>query len=315
MRQSEPVPPARRDEEVDPMIESDDGLSALIVSAEPERICTGHIFTEGPVWVPADDCLLFSDIPAHRIYRWRPGKSEAEVYRAESGYANGLTLDHDGNLLACEHRNRRVSRSPYGGEVDRVIDRFEGNRFNSPNDVVVGNDGAIWFTDPTYGMDKPEEGSLGDPQECDCQGVYRVAPDGSITCVVDDFTQPNGLAFSPDQSHLYINDSHENVVRRFAVGADGTLTGGGLFADMRGDPRPGCADGMKVDEEGRIWSTGPGGVWVLAPDGTLLGVLRIPEVTANCAFGGRGFSTLFVTATSSVYRVETTVRGVAPGSR
>jgi len=297
------------------MIHSDNGLSGLIVSPEPERICTGLIFTEGPVWVAADDCLLFTDIPAHRIYRWRPGSSEADVYRPESGYANGLTFDHDGNLLACEHRNRRVSRSPYDGEVASVIDRFQGNRFNSPNDVVVDDDGAIWFTDPTYGMDKPEEGSLGDPQECACQGVYRVATDGTIACVVDDFTQPNGLAFCPSYSHLYINDSHVNVIRKFSVQADGALTGGETFVDMRYDPRAGCADGMKVDEDGRVWSTGPGGVWVIAPDGTLLGLLRFAEVTANCAFGGPDFSTLFVTATSSVYRVETTVRGIAPGSR
>lgn len=297
------------------MIDSDNGLSGLITSAEPKRICTGHIFTEGPVWVAADDCLLFSDIPAHRIYRWRPGSSEAEVYRAESGYANGLTLDLDVALLACEHRNRRVSRSPYDGQVASVIDRFEGKRFNSPNDVVVGDDGAIWFTDPTYGMDKPEEGSLGEPQECACRGVYRVTTDGTVSCVVDDFTQPNGLAFCPSYSHFYISDSHVNVIRKFSVHHDGTLTGGKTFVDMQGDSRAGCADGMKVDEEGRIWSTGPGGVWIVSPDGTLLGVLRIPEVTANCCFGGLDFSTLFVTATTSVYRIETTVRGIGPGSR
>jgi gluconolactonase len=308
------------------MIDDDNGLSGLVSASEPERICTGFLFTEGPVWVPSDDCLLFTDIPAHRINRWRPRSTEAEVYRAESGFANGLTLDHEGNLLACEHRNRRVSRSPYapgaesppqpdaGGETT-VADRHDGKRFNSPNDVVVDDDGAIWFTDPTYGLDKPVEGSLGGPKEIPFQGVYRVSLDGTIACVADDFTQPNGLAFSATRSHLYVNDSHENVVRRFKVGADGGLTGGERIADMGNDPRPGCADGMKVDEDGRIWSTGPGGVWVLDPDGVLLGVLRLPEVTANCCFGGPEFSTLFVTATSSVYQIETLVRGVAPGSR
>lgn len=297
------------------MIDDDTGLSTLVASAEPERICSGFIFTEGPVWVAADECLLFTDIPAHRIYRWRPGSGEAEIYRAESGFANGLTLDRDGNLLACEHRNRLVSRSPYNGEVTSVVDRFEGKRFNSPNDVVVDDDGAIWFTDPTYGLDKPSEGSLGDPQEIPLQGVYRVTTDGTISCVARDFTQPNGLAFCPTQAHLYVGDSDENIVRTFTVEPDGTLGGGERFADMRNDPRPGCPDGMKVDEQGRLWSTGPGGVWVINPDGTLLGVLRIPEVTANCCFGGPAFSTLFVTATSSVYRVETAVRGIAPGSR
>lgn len=308
------------------MIDHDNGLSRLIGSAEPERICTGFIFTEGPVWVTDDDCLLFTDIPAHRIYRWRPGSTDAEVYRPESGYANGLTLDREGSLVACEHRNRRVSRSPYqtGGEAQTVpdaggattvVDRFEGKRFNSPNDVVVDDDGAIWFTDPTYGLDKPSEGSLGEPKEIDVQGVYRVDPGGAVTRVVDDFTQPNGLCLSPDRSLLYVNDSHEGYVRRFTVGADGSLGGGELFLDMRGDPRQGVPDGMKVDEEGRLWSTGPGGVWVAAPDGRPLGVLRIPEGTANCCFGGPDYATLFVTAHSSVYRVETTVRGIAPGSR
>ena len=307
------------------MIDDDKGLSRLLSTAKPERICTGFLFTEGPVWVASDECLLFTDIPAHRIYRWRPGSTEAEVYRAESGFANGLTLDHDNNLVACEHRNRRVSRSPYrtdgeppsdpdAGGAMTVADRFDGRRFNSPNDVVVGDDGSMWFTDPTYGLDKPVEGSLGGPREIPFQGVFRVSADGAVACVCQDFTQPNGLALSPDRSHLYVNDSNENIVRRFSIGEDGVLTDEQLFADMRNDPRPGCADGMKVDEEGRIWSTGPGGVWVIDAEGTLLGVLRLPEVTANCCFGGRDFSTLFITATSSVYRVETTVRGIAPGS-
>ena len=308
------------------MIDDDNGLSTLISSAEPQRICTGHIFTEGPVWIPADDCLLFTDIPAHRIHRWRPDERTAEVYRAESGYANGLTLDAAGDLIACEHRNRRVSRSPYvvdgepttspdAGGSATVADRFQGSRFNSPNDVVVGDDEVIWFTDPTYGLDKPTEGGLGEPKEMPCQGVYRVTAAGAITRVVDDFTQPNGLCFSPDRSILYVNDSHEGFVRRFTVEADGKLGGGELFVDMRNDRRQGVPDGMKVDEAGRLWSTGPGGVWVVAPNGALLGVLRIPEGTANCCFGGTDFSTLYVTAFTSVYRIETTVRGIAPGSR
>ena len=297
------------------MIDGDNGLSALLVSDEVERICTGFTFTEGPVWIPSDDALLFTDIPNHRIYRWRPGWWEAEVYREWSGFANGLTLDHDGNLIACEHQNRRVSISPYDGDVERTVGLFEGKRFNSPNDAVVDSRAAIWFTDPTYGLTKPDEGSLGDPQEIPWQGVYRATTDGQVTCVVQDFTQPNGLCFSPDESVLYIGDSHELIIRRFTVGPDGSLSGGELFVDMRNDDRQGVPDGMKCDESGRLWATGPGGVWVTDPDGALLGVLRYPEGTSNCCFGGPLLSTLFVTAFTSVYRVETNVRGIAPGSR
>jgi len=295
-------------------IVDDNGLSELIQSDEAERICTGFDFTEGPIWIPWDDCLLFTDIPLSRIHRWRPGWAEAEVYRDNSGNANGLTLDHDGNLLACEHFNRRVSRAPYNGEVTSTIDRFEGRRFNSPNDVVVDRGGAIWFTDPNYGLTTRRMGDYGAPQEIPAQGVYRAAPDGTITRVAATFTQPNGLTFSPDESLLYINDSHDGIIRRYSVQPNGTLTGGDLFVDMHDDPRPGGADGAKVDEAGRLWTTGAGGVWVIAPDGTRLGVLEIDEVPANLCFGGPDFTTLYLTARTSVYRVETTVRGIAPGS-
>ena len=293
----------------------DNGLSDLIQSQEAERICTGFDFTEGPVWVPWDDCLLFTDIPQSRIHRWRPGWTEAEIYRADSGYANGLTLDHDGNLLACEHFNRRVSRSPYNGEVSSTIDRFEGKRFNSPNDLAVDFAGAVWFTDPNYGLTMRRMGDFGAPQEIPVQGVYRAGPDGSVTCVASDFTQPNGLAFSPDQYLLYINDSHDRIIRRYDVHPDGTLFNGELFVDMRDDSRPGGPDGMKVDNDDRLWTTGAGGVWVIDPDGTRLGILQIDEGPANLCFGGSDFTTLYLTARTSVYRVETAVRGIAPESR
>jgi sugar lactone lactonase YvrE len=296
-------------------IADDNGLSDLIRSDEAERICTGFDFTEGPVWVPWDDCLLFTDIPQSRIHRWRPGWSEAEVYRAESGFANGLTLDHDGNLLACEHFNRRVSRAPYNGEVSSTIDRFEGKRFNSPNDIIVDSSGAIWFTDPNYGLTMRRMGDFGVPQEIPFQGVYRATPDGMIACVTAEFTNPNGLTLSPDESVLYVGDSHDDIIRRYSVQPDGALAGGDLFVDMREDSRPGVPDGMKVDNDGRLWTTGTGGVWVLDPDGTRLGVLQLPEGPANLCFGGPDFTTLYLTARTSVYQVETRVHGVAPGSR
>lgn len=294
-------------------IDNDNGLSALLASTEETKLCGGFTFTEGPIWIPSDNCLLFSDIPGNRIHRWRPGRSEAEIYRDPSGYSNGLTLDHDGNVLAAEHAGRRVSRGAYDQPEETLIDRFEGKRFNSPNDLVVHSSGVVYFTDPTYGARE----TLGNvtTRDLDIQGVYRVAPDGALTLLVDDFTQPNGLCFSPDESILYIGDSGDRTIRRFRVNVDGTISGGELFCDMRGDERIGAPDGMKVDENGRLWTTGAGGVSVIEPDGTVLGQFETEEHAANIAFGGPDFSTLYLTAQTSVYSVETRVRGIAPGSR
>lgn len=301
-------------------IENDEGLSGLLTSSEETQLCTGFGFTEGPLWVAADEALIFSDIPGNKMHRWRPGTSEAEVYRDPSGHSNGLTLDHDGNVLACEHSGRRVSRAPYDGSAEAVVAAFDGKTLNSPNDLVVHSSGAIYFTDPNYGIPRPGQTRvMGDPdavQEIDFQGVYRVAPDGTLTLLTDDLMMPNGLAFSPDESLLYIADSSERrVIRCFEVQSDGSLAGGEVFVDMSGDERRGVPDGMKLDEEGRIWTTGAGGVWVIEPDGHRLGVFELEEHAANLTFGGADFSTLFLTAATSVYSVETAVRGVVPGSR
>lgn len=291
-------------------IEGDAGLGDLIASENETICCDGFTFTEGPVWVPQDECLLFSDIPNNRIYRWRPGDAAAEIYRAPSRNSNGLTLDHAGHLLACEHSGRQVTRGPYDGEETPIATHYDGKRLNSPNDIVVHSSGAIYFTDPPYGI-RDQEGA----KELRFQGVYRIDLDGALTLLDQSFTAPNGLAFSPDESTLYIGDSIERFIRRFSVEADGTITGGEIFVDMRGDERTGVPDGMKVDEDGRLWSTGAGGIWVIAPDGTVLGVMPFPENPANLAFGGPTFSTLYLTAHSSVFSVETKVRGIAPGSR
>ena len=297
-------------------IERDAGLSALLHAPEATRICTGFTFTEGPVWVSADACLLFSDIPNDRIYRWRPGTTEAEVYREPSRNSNGLTLDGDGHLLACEHSGRQISRAPYGEPETTLIDRFDGKKLNSPNDVVVHSSGAIYFTDPTYGIRDSRAAGLTVEQELPHQGLYRLDRDGTLTLLDTSFRQPNGLAFSPDESMLYVGDSHELIVRRFRVLPDGTLAESTLFVDMRGHERAGPPDGMKVDEDGRLWCTGARGVWVVEPDGRLLGILVIAaEYPANLTFGGPDFSTLFLTAHTSVYQIETAVRGIAPGSR
>jgi sugar lactone lactonase YvrE len=290
-------------------IDGDAGLGNLVVSESETVCCHGFTFTEGPVWVPQDDCLLFSDIPNNRIHRWRPGNDAAEIYREPSRNSNGLTLDHDGNLLACEHSGRQVTRGPYDGRETAIATHYDGKRLNSPNDIVVHSSGAIYFTDPPYGLRNNE----GD-KELRFQGVYRIDPDGMLTLLDNSFTAPNGLAFSPDESTLYIGDSIERFIRRFSVAADGTISGGEVFVDMRGDERPGPPDGMKVDHDGRLWTTGTGGVWMIDPGGAVLGVMPFPENPANLAFGGPEFSMLYLTAHASVYRVETNVRGIAPGS-
>lgn len=301
-------------------IEDDNGISALLASSET-RLCTGFGFTEGPVWVASDNALLFSDIPGSRTHRWRPGQSTAEVYRDPSGWSNGLTLDHAGNVLACEHGGRRVSRIPYANPAGAVsvAAEWEGVRLNSPNDIVVHSSGAIFFTDPAYGVDSgrtPRFGYEGQQEELGFRGVYRVDPDGSLHLAIrEGFTNPNGLAFSPDESALYIGDSHERLIWRYEVAKDLSLGNRTLFLDQRPDPRRGAPDGMKVDTEGRLWTTGAGGVSVHAADGTYLGVFEMDEHAANLTFGGSDFSTLFLTAGTSVYSVETKVRGIVPGSR
>ena len=299
------------------IIVQDNGLGDLIASSREVQHCTGFTFTEGPVWVPEDDCLLFTDIPNSRIHRWRPGASDAEIYREPSGKANGLTLDLAGNVLACEHVGRRVSRAPYDGPAETVADSHDGRRLNNPNDLVVHSSGATYFTNPWLGDTLQEV--MGDPEavkEIDFQGVYRVDTDGSIACVAEGFVFPNGLAFSPDESILYVNDSRTGEIRQFSVHADGSLTEGELLVDMTGSDGIGVPDGMKVDEAGRIWSTGTGGVWVLEPDGIVVGIFELDEEhAANINWGGPDFSILFLTAQTSLYSVETNVRGIAPGSR
>jgi sugar lactone lactonase YvrE len=298
-------------------IDNDRGLSDLLAEQQERVLCGGFRFTEGAVWVPAGGFLLFSDIPGNTIHRWTPGDREATPYRRPSGHTNGNTLDHQGRLISCEHSGRRVSIAPIGGEPVTLTDRFEGKRYNSPNDVVVHSSGAVYFTDPTYGITGTARG-MGEPgavQELPYQGVYRVAPDGGVRLLLDGFTQPNGLAFSADERVLYAGDSQEKIINRYEVQPDGSLTGESLFVDMRDDDRPGVPDGMKVDEAGRLWSTGAGGVWVAEPDGTVLGQFETDEHAANLCFGGPDFGTLYLCTRTTVSAIETRVRGIAPGSR
>lgn len=299
-------------------IENDRGLSDLLVAESEALCCGGFGFTEGGVWIAERDELIFSDIPGNTIYRWKPGDREAQPYRRPSGHANGNTRDGAGRLLTCEHSGRRVSIAEVGGPEETLTDRFEGRRYNSPNDVAVHSSGAVYFTDPTYGIEPPSAITQGDAsaiREIDVQGVYRVAPDGQVTRLLDNLQQPNGLVFSPTESHLYIGDSRAKIINRYRLRADGTLADEELWIDQRGDPRRGSPDGMRVDEDGRLWTTGAGGVSVVAPDGTVLGQVETDEHAANLCFGGPDFSTLYLCTGTTIRSIETRVRGIAPGSR
>lgn len=301
-------------------IEDDNGISALL-NGDERKLCGGFGFTEGPIWIPGDGALVFSDIPGNEMHRWRPGMTAAESFRKPSGWSNGMTLDREGRLVVCEHGGRRVSRGAYerATETETLASSWDEKQLNSPNDVVVHSSGSIFFTDPTYGMDtgrRPSFGAPGQTQQLNFQGVYRIDPDGSLHLVVaTGFTQPNGLAFSPHEKTLYIGDSEERLIWAYDVADDLSLRNRSLFVDQRDDPRRGAPDGMKVDSEGRLWTTGAGGVSVHTAAGEYLGVFELDEHAANLTFGGENFSTLFMTAGTSVYAIETNVRGVVPGSR
>jgi len=296
------------------------GLLDLIPSdVAVERIAGGLGFTEGPLWRGGE--LLFSDIPNERIARWRRLPEGPELTTYARGMSNGLTLDRQGRVLAAEHNGRRVTRVADDGTRTVLAELFQGKRLNSPNDLVVRSDGSVYFTDPPYGV-QPSRPGMPRPEgwwsrpiegkEQPCHGVYRMAPDGSLHLLVDDFALPNGLAFSPDESVLYIDDSARKHIRAFDVRADGTLSNGRILLDMASDD-PGVPDGLKVDVAGNVFCTGPGGVWVCRADGTCLGRVVFPELPANLGWGEDG-SVLFVTARTSVYRLPTKTRGALPGA-
>jgi gluconolactonase len=277
-----------------------DALSAVLETTEAQRLATGFVFTEGPLWHP-DGFYYFVDVRASVLYRIRPGQSP-EAVRRDTGGGNGTTFDLDGRLVLCEGDNRRVTRTAADGRLEVLMDRFEGKRLNRPNDVVCKSDGSIYFTDP--GLRVP----LGE-RELPYAGVYRVARDGAISLVAD-FEYPNGLAFSPDERTLYVaNTRWAQYIHAIELDAGGAMTRRRIFADMSSDETDGVPDGMKVDVDGRVYCTGPGGTWVFAPDGARLGIVRTPEVPANLAFGGPDLKTLFFTARTSIYTLRTKVAG------
>ncbi|MCG9133295.1 SMP-30/gluconolactonase/LRE family protein [Candidatus Poribacteria bacterium] len=282
-------------------------LDLVDPEADIEQIATGCQFTEGPLWHATGQFLLFSDIPANKMRKW-DADSGMTVFREPSGKSNGLTYDKGGHLLACEHANRRVSFTTADGEIITIAAHYQGKRLNSPNDIVVKSDGSIYFTDPPYGLSAAY--GVESEKELDFQGVYRLSADyETLTLLVDDFDRPNGICFSPDESILYINDTERMHVRAFDVQPDGTIANGRVFGEEEGDN--GKPDGMKVDVQGNVYLTGPNGIWVFAPDGTHLGIILVPERSANLAWGGDDWKTLFITASTSVYRIACKVAGVA----
>jgi sugar lactone lactonase YvrE len=295
-------------------VQSPDLHDLIAPDAVIERVAGGLGFTEGPVW--CGDHLLFSDIPNKRIVRWRRLPEGPELTTYATGMSNGLTLDQQGRVLAAGHDGRRIVRVAADGTRTVLAERFQDKRLNSPNDIVVKSDGTIYFTDPPYaiqpgtpGMPRPE-GWWTKPiagKEQPCNGVYRLAPDGALHLLVDDFALPNGLAYSPDETVLYVDDSAHKHIRAFDVQADGTLSNSRIVLDMASE-EAGVPDGLKVDVQGNVFCTGPGGVWVCRPNGDLLGRIILPELPANLAWGEDG-SVLFFTARTSVYRLQTKTRG------
>jgi gluconolactonase len=263
-------------------------------------------FLEGPVWIKSSGSLIFSDIPNDELKQWT-SKSGVSSYRKPSRNANGNTVDHMGRLISCEHSGRRVSIQEKDGTVKPLVDSFEGKKLNSPNDVVVRSDGTVWFTDPEYGLkNKPGTKEKEDKQQPG-NFVYRHDPkSGRTTAVVRDFVQPNGLAFSPDEKKLYIADSGTpRHIRQFDVAPDGTLSAGRVFSTID----QGVPDGIRVDADGRVWSSAGDGVHIFAPDGRRIGKILVREAPANLCFGGDDGKTLFVTARKSLYSVKVNIAG------
>jgi gluconolactonase len=291
-------------------ITNSEGFYELVPKgAKVERLGTGFTFTEGPVWNRAGKFLLFSDMPGDTRRRWDATKGVSEVARP-SNKGNGMTYEVSGDLLICEHATSSLIRQRPDGSRQTVASHFEGKELNSPNDVVVASDKSIYFSDPTYGR-MPVFG-VERKQDLSFQGVYRVQPSGEkLQLLVSDFSQPNGLCFSPDESLLYINDSTHAHIRVFKVSADGTIDGGAIFVDKVGSGAldEGIPDGMKCDANGNVYVTGPGGVWVISPQAEVLGRIEVPENVGNLNWGGDDWKTLFICASTSLYKIDLNVSG------
>lgn len=273
---------------------------------EFEQLGSDFAFTEGPIWHPHEKHLTFSDMPGDHMRRWS-AEGGIATFRQPCNKANGNAYDTQGRIVSCEHATSRVTRTEADGSITVLATHYDGKELNSPNDIVVSRDGAIWFTDPTYGR-MPYFGVERDC-ELDFRGVYRIDPaNGALTLLVDDFGQPNGLCFSRDGQRLFVNDTERQHVRVFDVAADGTLANGQVWCETSGEGE-GAPDGMKIDSQENLYTTGPGGIHVFSADATCLGVILVPEGTANFAFGDDDLKSLFITASTSLYRTRVKVPG------
>ncbi|WP_119270548.1 SMP-30/gluconolactonase/LRE family protein [Taklimakanibacter deserti] len=278
-----------------------------------DKLFTGCRWAEGPVYFAAGRYLVWSDIPNDRMLRYDETDGSISVFRQPAGNSNGNTTDREGRLVTCEHGGRRVSRTEYDGSITTLADAWRGKRLNSPNDVVVKSDGSIWFTDPAYGIDTDYEGNKAESEIGACH-VYRIDPkSGGIEAVITDMVRPNGIAFSPDEKLLYVVDTGRTHgsqnpahMRVFKVSDAGKLSGGDVFADCTA----GLFDGFRLDTDGRIWTSAADGIHCYEPDGTLIGKVKVPEVVANCAWGGPKRNMLYICGTTSLYGVRLMVNGV-----
>lgn len=294
--------------------------ACVIGSAHVERLWSGGRWCEGPAWIAPMRMLVWSDIPNNRMMKWDEETAAVSIFRKPSENANGNTIDNEGRLVTCEHRTRRVTRTEHDGSITVLADRFDGKRFNSPNDVVVKSDGSVWFTDPDYGIKHDYEGDMA-PSEIGARNVYRIDPSsGAVTIVADDFHHPNGLAFSPDERELYIADTgatHDpdgpRHIRRFKVSGDGRSLVRALEEDVFAGCSAGLFDGFRFDRSGRLWASAADGVHCYDPDGTLIGKIRLPEEVANLTFGGVKRNRLFICATTSLYSIYLTTHGCKLG--
>ena len=283
----------RKESSFDQILDSD---------AEVKKLADGFRFTEGPVWNQEEGYLLFSDIPANTIYKWSP-EGGKETFRSPSNNANGLTYDREGNLIMAEHSGRKISKLSPDGEYSTVVDKYKGKPFNSPNDVIVDSKGAVYFTDPPYGLDKEATDTLG------FNGVYRFHKN-KLTLIADDLYRPNGLALSPDESILYVaNSDRPKKYMKYPVSRGGKVGKGKLFFNVSATSGQGNPDGIKVDTQGNIYATGPGGVLVFSAQGRHLGTIVFPEVPANLAFGDEDMKTLYITARTGLYSVRVKIPG------
>ncbi len=313
------------------VVRLDPSLDEIIsADAKVEKLAGDFGFVEGPVWVRQGGYLLFSDIPANAINKWTPD-GKVSVFLKPSGFtgsdpsdvgsqnnngqavvtligSNGVTLDRQGRVVFCAHGDRNVVRIEKDRKRTVLADRFEGKRLNSPNDLVFKSDGALYFTDPTAGLRKRDE----DPKkELPFNGVYLLK-DGKLQLLEKTFVTPNGIAFAPREKYLYVNDTARKLIMRYEVQPDDTVASGKVFIDMSADKAAGVPDGMKVDQKGNVYCTGPGGFWIISPEGKHLGTVKTPELPANLAWGDSDGKTLYLTARTGLYRIRLKIAGIRP---